>query len=258
MHIFPQLETNANGQFPALRRLIQRTAYTEQPGGAVVKLADPDAAAMEWELHSSGLTGTEAAAIEQLFVAVEGRLGSFSFLDPFDNLLRWSEDLTQDAWLKDEGILVAGGAADPLSGIAAFGIGGTGEISQVVQAPAGLRYCFSAYVRGDAAAEFIGRAGAAESRRSFKAGAQWERVEYSFRLASTEECITFALAAPGAGTLQVFGLQVDAQAGASAYKPTASRAGVYNNARFAEDLLSITTEGPDSHGCRVRVRTALD
>ncbi|HWR50781.1 MAG TPA: hypothetical protein VN428_06720 [Bryobacteraceae bacterium] len=255
--MFPQLETSANGQFPALRTIVQRTAYTEQRDGSVLKLADPDAAAMEWELQLNGLTGTEAAAIEELFMAVEGRLGTFTFLDPFDNLLRWSEDLTQDAWVKDAGLALIAGRGDPLSGSAAFGVSGSGEISQAVQASAGLRYCFSAYVRGEGAAELIGRSGLAESRRLFKAGAQWKRVEHSFCLASMEENITFALAASGGG-LELFGFQVDAQAGASAYKPTASRAGVYNNARFAEDVLGITTEGPDGHGCRVRVRTALD
>lgn len=248
---FPQLESGANGQFPTLRRIVYRTRETEQADGSLVRSDDPGAAEIEWELPLSGLTGSEVSSIEALFVAVEGRLGAFTFLDPMDNLLRWSEDPAQEAWVKTAA--VEPGGADPLGGTASIRIGSGGEIRQTVQAPAGLVYCFSAYVR-DGEAELIARAGAEESGKGFAAGAAWVRVDHTLRLNSADESVTFAVR----GSAELFGMQVDAQAGASAYKATGSRSGVYNRARFAEDVLGIATEGPDSHSCRVRIRSALD
>ena len=91
MLYFPQLTTAAVSQFPGVRRLIHRTVVNRQADGREWKLADPGAQAMEWELELRGLTDTEAEAIQALFDATEGRRETFTFLDPFDNVLRWSE-----------------------------------------------------------------------------------------------------------------------------------------------------------------------
>ena len=42
------------------------------------------------------------------------------------------------------------------------------------------------------------------------------------------------------------------------YKRTASRSGVYGEARFDQDLLEVTADGPNCHSCKVRVRAAAD
>jgi hypothetical protein len=41
------------------------------------------------------MSDQELAALEALFQAVEGRLTPFTFLDPADNLLAWSEQQNQ-------------------------------------------------------------------------------------------------------------------------------------------------------------------
>ncbi len=248
---FPQLATGANGQFPALRRIVRRTVISEQPDGRLIALADADAAAMEWTLELRGLSAAETAAIEDLFAACEGRLGTFTFLDPFDNLLRWSEDLTAAAWIKDAGVTTVSGAADPFGGANAMTVSGSGEIAQTVQAPGGLRYCFSTWVRGQAIT-LAARAGGVEAARSFEAGATWRRVTLAAKLDPAAEATTFAIAASGGAEL--FGLQVDAQLGPSAYKRTTSRSGVYGAARFMDDALTITDDGPGSSACKLRIR----
>jgi hypothetical protein len=47
-------------------------------------------------------------------------------------------------------------------------------------------------------------------------------------------------------------MQVEAQAGASQYKPSTA-GGVYTNARLANDSLAVTTTGPGQHACTVNI-----
>lgn len=257
---FPQLNTGANVQFPVRRRIVRRTVLTEQPGGSVVKLADPDAAYAEWTLAFEGLTSDEMGAIEALFASCEGRRGEFVFLDPLDNLLAWSDEFTADVWNKDSGLWLGGGYLDPLGGTSATRVGGAGEMHQTIAAPSSLQYCFSIWARSDTAAELalIARAGAEERVRTVTANTAWQRFEYSTRLETAGDAITFGVRLAGGSEIELFGAQVDAQVAASRYKRTASRAGVYQAARFANDELEITTHGPNSHSCRLRVRAALE
>ncbi len=257
---FPQLNTGANVQFPIRRRIARRTAFNELAGGSVVKLADPDAAVIEWTLSFEGLSTEEVGAIESLFAACEGRRGEFVFLDPLDNLLAWSEDFSAEVWSKDTGVWIAGGYPDPLGGTNATRAGGMGEIHQTIAAPSTLRYCFSVYLRTDSAAEAIlfARAGMEERTQTVVVGTDWKRSEYSTCLTATGDAITFGVRLAGGAEIEVFGAQVDAQMAASRYKRTASRAGVYRAARFADDVLEVTTQGRDSHSCKVRVRAAVE
>ncbi len=233
-------------QFPGRKRMARRTALTESADGRRVKLADPGAARTEWELEYRGLTGAELAAIESLFVATEGRLGAFGFLDPFDNLARWSEDLSWVGWMKDAGVTVAAGRPDPKGGMAATQVAGTGQVVQTLGVPAWFQYCVSLWVRGGAVTLVCGT-----TERAFDASEEWRRVELPAKLAGTAEAVEFGFAVDG--TADVFGFQVEAQAGASGYKRTTSRGGVFLSASFLEDVLAVTTDGVNNHGCRVRV-----
>jgi hypothetical protein len=251
MAFFPQI-----AQFPVKRRIARRTVLTEQPDGRVVKLADPCAAMVEWTLAFEGLTAGEMSDIEALFAACEGRRGTFVFLDPLDNLLRWSEDLSASAWIKDAGVTVATGVADPLGGTAAVLATGVGQIRQTVEAPSGFEYCLSVWARSEAASTFSLRmsSGAEAWSRTFATGPVWRRFEHAGRLATQQYAPAFALDLSGA--VELFGMQAEPQRGASSYKRTASRAGVYAAARFADDVLDITADGLNCHSCTVRVRAA--
>src|SRR5712692_5969209 len=80
MLCFPQLSTGSIGQYPIQKRRLSRTVVNEAWGGTRLKLADPDASAVEWILDFQTLTDNERDALEQLFVSVEGRWGDFTFL----------------------------------------------------------------------------------------------------------------------------------------------------------------------------------
>ena len=53
-------------------------------------------------------------------------------------------------------------------------------------------------------------------------------------------------------TVEVFGLQVEPQGGASSYKAT-TRGGVYEDAHLASDELAMTCTGVNRHACTVNV-----
>src|SRR5258708_37507797 len=121
MLYFTQLSTGAVGQYPIQKRRLLRTVVNEALGGATVKLADPNASAVEWTLDFQTLSDNERDSLAQLFGAVEGQLSDFTFLDPTDNLLCWSEKLDEAVWESNPLRQIAVAIADPSGGPAANG-----------------------------------------------------------------------------------------------------------------------------------------
>jgi len=259
MLCYPQLESGAIGQFPGRKRLVQRTVVNSLSDGSTWRSGDPAGSRIEWTLTYEDLTDTEMAAITTLFQTCEGRLRTFTFLDPTANLLGWSESLSADAWRKDPLLELTSGIADPLGTNRATRITNTGQaaqrLDQSLAALENLQYCFSLYVRSDYTGEIITyrtRSGTGD-RRTFTIGPSWKRLVISSKLDSSSETATFGLELPNGRTMDVFGLQVEAQPGASQYKTNAGRGGVYTEARFIDDSLTVTSQGLNRHSCRVRV-----
>ena len=250
------------GQFPGSRRVLRRTLVNEAVDGSTVKLADPMASAQEWRLALTGLTDAEWNAIETLFEAVEGRLGWFTFLDPFDNLLSWSEDPTAAAWIKGAGLAVTVGVADPLGGTGAARITNQGasaeSIQQAVSGPGSYQYCLSVYARSAAATSItlFQSTQTKPASKGFAIGPVWKRLEYGANLAATEESVNFGVTIEAGDAVELFGFQAEAQTGASQYKKTAGRSGVHANASFLDDTLTRTADGVGSSSCTVRIRAS--
>lgn len=259
MLYLPQLQSGAAAQFPVRRSLLTRTLVNTAGDGRTVKLADTGFYWVEWELELRGLASEEWNAIESLFQSVEGRLKSFTFLDPTDNLLAWSEDLNAAVWLKDPLLQLSANVADPKGTLRATRISNPTQspltIQQAVGVPGWFQYCLSVYARSEQSAE-IGlvrnSAGGAE-KQAFRVGPEWRQVEHASKLADSSEQVSFGLEIPGGAAVEVFGLQLESQIGASKYKKTLARSGVYPEAWFREDELTVTTEGPDRHACRLRI-----
>src|SRR6267143_4573211 len=125
MLYFPQLSTGAVGQYPIQKRRLSRTVVNESWGGTRLKLADPDASAVEWILDFQTLTDSERDALEQLFVSFEGQLSDFTFLDPTDNLLCWSEKLDEAVWERNSLLQITPAIADPSGGTSASRLSNT-------------------------------------------------------------------------------------------------------------------------------------
>jgi hypothetical protein len=98
MLVYPQLPTGALAQFPAQKRRQMRTLVNTAADGTVIKLADPGAAIVEWQLKYAALSDAELATLLQFFAAAEGTLNNFTFVDPTANLLAWSNEFSNAVW----------------------------------------------------------------------------------------------------------------------------------------------------------------
>src|SRR5437870_5540578 len=101
MPCFPQLLTGASSQYPLRKRSAYRTVRNLCLDGREVKLADPAATTIDWALTFQELIDDEITGLRDFFVRMEGSLGTFTFLDPTDNLLAWSEEFDEAPWQKD-------------------------------------------------------------------------------------------------------------------------------------------------------------
>ena len=129
MLVFPQLSTGTTGQFPLLRTKTRRTVINALADGRTVRYAD-GFGEVSWDLDLRELSSSERGAVEALFVASEGRLRSFTFLDPADNLLEQSEALTNAAWSKDPFLAATAGIGDPLGTQRATHLVNSGQANQ--------------------------------------------------------------------------------------------------------------------------------
>ena len=235
---YPQL-----AQFPIVKRARRRTVINRAPDGRSIKWTDPAGEVTEWELHYSELTDDETSTLQKFFLAAEGALQEFTFLDPTANLLAWSGNLEESTWLKGPLLIVSGGQLTNTGG-------GAQRISQSIAGPPGYLYCFSAYISAAEPTAVTMFAGLETVDQV--ATAEWRRI----RLTATVEDPTFGLEIPAGGCVDVHGLQVEAQAGASA-EQASTRGGVYEGARLRDDTLAIETTGVNSHSCTVNIVHAI-
>ncbi len=264
MLYFPQLSTGSVAQFPLIRKETHRTVVDVMTDGTTIRAADPGADSVGWSLSFAHLSIAEWAAIEALFLAAQGQLNTFTFLDPADNLFVWSTDLTNAAWTKDPFLTIAGGIVDPNGGTSAFQASNTGQaaqgLRQRLEAPGALTYCFSAYVQSATKTEVTLTAtdGTQQMSATAAAGAGWSRISLTARLGSSGTTMTFGIdLAPGT-QVSLYGLQAEAQPAASLYKATTDRGGVYSKSRFSQDGLAATATGVNQFSATVQIFSAVE
>jgi len=261
MLCFPQLSTGSIGQYPIQKRRLSRTVVNDASDGSRVKLADPGASAIEWTLPFESLNDEERSALAALHSATEGRLGTFTFLDPTDNLLCWSEKLDESVWERNGLLAITPDVNDPAGGTRASRLtnngGGALAIQQTVNGPGWFRYAFSLQARGfDEQQISLVRSTATQAHSAtFRIGPEWRRIVLSGSFTGAEESVTFGIELAPGQWIEVYGIQAEAQAGASGYKQTFSPCGVYSEARFTDDELSLTADGPNQHSGKLGIRT---
>ncbi|HLK66866.1 MAG TPA: hypothetical protein VKU19_25710 [Bryobacteraceae bacterium] len=241
-------------QFPVQKRRRLRTVLNTAADGSCVKLADPNGEYTEWTLTYSQLSDAENSALEQFFAAAEGTLNGFTFLDPTSNLLAWSDQLNNAVWTCGPLLTITAGIADPAGGANAWHVSnsgaGTQSIVQTIMAPAGYLYCFSAYVRSSNAASVTMLLGNQREVASVTPG--WSRIVFTASGDLQASSIAFGLEIMPGKSLDVYGVQVEPQSGASTYKASTT-GGVYENARLGDDVLLTTATGVNQHSCTVKV-----
>lgn len=254
MLAFPQLTTGTLTQYPLLKRHSMRTIINTLGDGSAIKLADPCGEIIEWQLRYTGLSDEEASALEAFFEATEGGLRTFAFLDPTANLFAWSDRLDHSGWMKEPLLSIAGGLPDPVGGTNAWRISNSGgahqRLSQTLEAPGGYVYCLSAYVKSATAAGITLVRGSTRADRGLTAA--WTRIVLSAGGDPSDETVEFGIEVPAGGSLDLFGLQVEPQVGASAYKASLA-GGVYPRAWFRDNTLALTATAVNRHSATVNI-----
>ena len=263
MLFYPQLTSGSVCQFPVTRQTATRTVSNDLLSGDAIRISDPGAGLVRWQLQYSSLIDNEWLAIEQLFEAVEGRLSAFTFLDPTDNLLMWSEDWTKSAWTADPLLQISTGAADPFNGNNALQIINTSQswqrVFQTTNAPSWFQYCYSVYVRSEAPAtlQFVLETTGQQLLTPILVGSTWSRAMSAATLATQADGVGFGLQLPAGVSIQAFGAQVEAQPTAGPYKKTIDRSGVYATTRFNSDSLVRSTIARNLNSGNVKLVSKL-
>lgn len=254
MPAYPQLGSGALSQFPVRKHRWARTVVNRAADGSTIKLADPAAAVTEWLLTYTDLSDEEVASLRAFFVAAEGTLNGFTFLDPAGNLLAWSDQLDHAAWQKDPLLSLTGGVTDPRGGTGAWRLsnGGGGEqaAGQTLAAPGEYQYCLSAYVRSATTTSVGLWVGSQAAGRVVTS--EWTRIAWTCSGDAGATSVRFAMEIGAGDVVEVYGLQVEAQTAASGYKAS-GRGGVYEDAHLGEDVLTITGTDVNRHSCTVKI-----
>lgn len=254
MLFFPQLSSGAVSQLPIRRETGYRTLLNRTADGREIRVQDVDYFAREWELRLELLTDAEWQAIQNLFAAAHGRLKSFLFLEPGDNLLAWSEKFSESLWVKT-GVTVTEGIADPLGGTAASRLDGAGTLSQTLGAPAWLKYAGSVWARATQAGASleVAEGGGQAKTAAFAADGQWRRYAVSTAFATASETVVVRVVAPGGAPVEIYGAQLEAQPIAAFYKKTLAQGGAHPGARFWSDTLADRATEPGRHSSVIRI-----
>jgi hypothetical protein len=259
MLVFPQLATGASALYPVTRKNATRTLVNVLADGSAVVLGDPDAGLREWELRASGLTLNESTAIDTLFQAVSGRWTTFAFLDPFGNLLLRSEEFDNPVWDKGALIQLTPSISDPLGTARATHVvnagSAAGGIAQTLAVPGNFRYTLSVWAKTDGASNVTLSATTTggSATRSIALTSQWQRISLEVALGANTDSVAFGVVLDAGAIVDLFGVQLEAQPGASDYKRTSGSGGVYPQARFAEDELTVTAKGTDMFDVVLRI-----
>jgi hypothetical protein len=241
-----------------MRKLRQKRTITNTLGDmSTIKLADPQAEIIHWRLEYSALSDAEVLNLQQFHLAAEGSLNVFTFLDPTANLFAWSDQLDNAVWSTDPFLTLTGGISDPTGGTNAWHLSNSGgapqSILQTINAPGAYTYCVSAYGRaavGGGVTILLGG-----DRTPLSLGSTWMRITTSGHGDPMASSIGFGLEVAAGESLDVFGMQVEAQPTASGYK-SSSTGGVYEGAYLLDDTLSFTTTDVNRHSVTVNIAYA--
>lgn len=250
-------------QYPIRRMRVGRTVRNVLPSGALVLYPDPNASRLIWELAYAALSFQEIDALRNHFNACQGRLRAFTFIDPASNMLVSSSSLIQQPWSSSGLLEITSQALDPLGSSSAFTMTNTAnvglELTQTLNVPSSYQYCFSVYVRSDAAGsvQLLRRGSAVEQVQTASVTNQWTRVTSAGRLVDTGTALTVGVVLDPGQSVCLYGPQVESQSKPSRYKATTQRGGVYTSTHWASDEFSVVTEAPDSFSTTVRIEASV-
>jgi hypothetical protein len=265
--VFPQLSSGALAQYPIRKVTVIRTIKNILADGSMLVMADPGAGQLVWTLSYTALEPVDMNALQAHFEACGGRLRAFTFLDPTDNLLTSSADLTKPPWIIPTGMTIESQMPDPLGGTGAFYVTNSGSATQqIVQslpaAPVSFQYCFSLYAAStsDSTCSLLRSAtnGAnIEQSDICRVGPQWSRISSSGVLNDTGVGLSVGISLAAGQGLSLFGPQLEPQFAPSRFRATYSSGGVYVNAHWAVPELVFTADAPNLFSTSFSIETSV-
>jgi hypothetical protein len=258
MNWYPQIGTGSVAQFPVSRSRRWRTIVNQMESSELIMLPDTAAGQIEWKLSYRDLVAAEVQNLSNLFTASQGEFGAFTFIDPLANLLGWSEVLSQTAW--QAGLLqTAAGVTDPLGTQRAWSVTNPSPGTQTLQQTLGVSgdyvACFSAWLRSNVAGTVtLHRDG---TQTTVHVGPAWKRAYVNGRGVAGAGQSSFSIALEAGQTIEVWGLQVEAQPYPSAYKQTSTALGIYEETYFGNDELTITSTSVGLSSCEITLSSRV-
>lgn len=259
---YPQLASGAMAQYPIKKTSVVRTVKNVLPDGSLILYTDINGAHRIWQLIYTDLDAADMQALQAHFAACAGPLRAFTFIDPTENMLVWSSDLTNASWQSTGLVRWQPGLADPDGGTAGLTATNTGqgnlEITQTLTVPASYQYCFSLYAMSAQPSEVVlTRRGqpTIEESTTFNVGAGWTRLISSGRLNDAGTQFTVAIALAAGQQVGLYGFQLEPQVSPSRYRPTSSVGGVYASAHWGVDQLTTDVEAPNLYATSFSIET---
>lgn len=263
---FPQLTSGALAQYPIQKTLITPTVKNILADGSLVLSttlnSNPHASRLIWQLSYTELSVVDLQALQAHFATCQGPYRAFTFIDPTDNMLACSSDLTAAIWQRGA-IQVTPGILDPEGGNQGTLLTNTGQASQQVvqtlKVPANYQYCLSAYVMAaQAGTVILTRNGtAASDSTAVSVGPSWTRVFAGGQLNDAGASITVGITLAPGQQITVYGMQLEAQLQPSRYRVTQFSGGVYSAAHWAVDELIVVADAPNFYSTSFSIETNL-
>ncbi|HSU33365.1 MAG TPA: hypothetical protein VLJ11_19210 [Bryobacteraceae bacterium] len=261
---FPQLASGALAQYPIQKTRLVPTIKNVLLDGSMILASElnfnPHASRLLFQLSYSNLETADMQALQAHFEACLGPLRAFTFIDPTDNMLASSSDLTATGWQRGA-IQIVPGATDPNGDGEAFVLTNVSQASQgIVQTlavPAHYQYCLSAYVTSTQAGSVVlSRTGTSASNSTVvQVGSSWTRVISSGRLNDGGTTFTAGLILMPGQQVTVYGMQLEAQLQPSRYRATRGMGGVYTRAHWAVDEFPIMAQAPNLFSTSFSIET---
>ena len=260
---FPQLASGALAQYPIKKTRLVRTIKNVLADGSMVLLNDPNGGHQLWQLAYTGLGTTDIQALQGFFALCAGPFKGFTFIDPTENMLVWSSDLTDSAWTSGSLLQIQPGLADPNGGTAGFTVTNSGQaplqISQTLTVPANYQYCFCLYAMSAQSPQIVlTRSGpVAQDASSVTIGPQWTRVVSTGQLDDTGTQFTVGISLAAGQQVGLYGPQLEPQVSPSRYRPTGSMGGVFGNAHWGMDQLATAADAPGLYSTTFSIETVI-
>lgn len=257
--LFPQIRTHGVLQDGATRGMEVMRSSNHLADGSRLDGAWIRPLIRSWRLSYVGLTEEESSRLRELIAESRDAADGFTFIDPWSNMLGYSEDLGAVAWQASAfSEVVRVNPGDPGEAIHSIRSlsAGTEGLEQVISLGGLGVFCFSCEVRSDngAAGRLVLQGGSQASEASFVTGPTWRLVWVVGEFSQPIEQLRAVIEVGPGETVLVRGVELDYQATPSPYKPSYKAGGIHSGARVVEERFVQTLRGQGWFDCELEVR----